>query len=190
MELSDSVFNAEYNAPLVNQVVQAYLANGHSGTKAQKSRSDVRGGGHKPWRQKGTGRARAGTSSSPIWRGGGVTFASRPVHRWMKVNRKMYRKAMCCILSELIRQQRLIGTPQFDIDAPKTRSLKDSLTNLELSNCLLVLSDPSENVQRAASNLKHVDVLPAAQVNPVDLLQYDRVLMDSDMLRRLEEQLG
>ena len=142
MELDDSVFCAEFNVPLVSQVVQAYLANGHTGTKAHKSRSDVQGGGHKPWRQKGTGRARAGTSRSPIWRGGGVTFAARPTHRHVKVNRKMYRKAMSCILSELIRQNRLIATSDFDIDAPKTSKLKTSLANLNLSNCLIVLSSP------------------------------------------------
>lgn len=190
MDLNDSVFGAEFNVPLVSQVVQAYLANGHIGTKAQKSRSDVQGGGHKPWRQKGTGRARAGTSRSPIWRGGGVTFAARPTHRQVKVNRKMYRKAMCCILSELIRQNRLVATTEFDIDAPKTSKLKTNLTNLNLSNCLIVLSNPSPNIQRAASNLKHVELLSSSRLNPVDLLHFDNVLMDSEALRRLEETLS
>lgn len=190
LELSDSVFGAEFNVPLVSQVVQAYLANGHVGTKAQKSRSDVRGGGHKPWRQKGTGRARAGTSSSPIWRGGGVTFAARPTHRHVKVNRKMYRKAMCCILSELIRQDRLIATTNFDIDAPKTSKLKDTLANLNLTHCLIVLSSPSQNLQRAASNLKHVQLLSSTRLNPADLLHFEKVLMDSDVLRKLEESLS
>ena len=190
IELNDSVFSAQFNVPLVSQVVQAYLANGHVGTKAQKSRSDVQGGGHKPWRQKGTGRARAGTSRSPIWRGGGVTFAARPTHRHVKVNRKMYRRAMCCILSELIRQKRLIATSEFDIDAPKTSQLKASLTNLELSNCLIVLSNPSQNLQRAASNLKHVELLSSTRLNPVDLLHFDKVLVDSEVLRKLEESLS
>lgn len=190
MELDDSVFSAEFNVPLVSQVVQAYLSNGHIGTKAQKSRSDVQGGGHKPWRQKGTGRARAGTSRSPIWRGGGVTFAARPSHRHVKVNRKMYRKAMSCILSELIRQNRLIATSEFDIDAPKTSKLKNSLSNLNLSNCLIVLSSPSQNIQRAASNLKHVELLSSTRLNPVDLLHFENVLMDSEVLRKLGESLS
>ena len=189
MELNDSVFSVEFNTPLVSQVVQADLANGHIGTKAHKSRSDVQGGGHKPWRQKGTGRARAGTSRSPIWRGGGVTFAARPTHRHVKVNRKMYRRAMCCILSELIRQQRLIATSEFDIDAPKTSQLQTSLSNLKLSNCLIVLSNPSQNLQRAASNLKHVELLSSTKLNPVDLLHYENVLVDSEVLRKLEESL-
>ena len=189
MELNDSVFSVEFNIPLVSQVVQAYLANGHIGTKAHKSRSDVQGGGHKPWRQKGTGRARAGTSRSPIWRGGGVTFAARPTHRQVKVNRKMYRRAMCCILSELIRQKRLIATSEFDIDAPKTAQLQTSLSNLKLSNCLIVLSNPSQNLRRAASNLKHVELLSSTRLNPVDLLHYENVLVDSEVLRKLEESL-
>ncbi len=190
MELDDSVFSAEFNVPLVSQVVQAYLSNGHIGTKAHKSRSDVQGGGHKPWRQKGTGRARAGTSRSPIWRGGGVTFAARPTHRHVKVNRKMYRKAMSCILSELIRQNRLVATTDFDIDAPKTSKLKTSLSNLNLSNCLIVLSSPSQNIQRAASNLKQVELLSSTRLNPVDLLHFENVLMDSEVLRKLGESLS
>ncbi|MCY3885529.1 MAG: 50S ribosomal protein L4 [Gammaproteobacteria bacterium] len=190
LELNDSVFGAELNVPLVSQVVQAYLANGHTGTKAHKSRSDVHGGGHKPWRQKGTGRARAGTSRSPIWRGGGVTFAARPTHRHVKVNRKMYRKAMCCILSELIRQNRLVATSKFDIDAPKTSKLKTTLADLNLSNCLLVLSNPSQNIQRAVSNLKHVELLSTSRLNPVDLLHFENVLVDSEGLKRLEESLS
>ena len=190
LELNDTVFGAGFNDALVHQVTQAYLTNGHTGTKAQKSRSDVQGGGHKPWRQKGTGRARAGTSRSPIWRGGGVTFAARPTVRHLKVNRKMYRRAMCCILSELIRQNRLIGTPEFDIDAPKTSKLKDTLNSLDLSNCLLVLSNPSENLQRATKNLKHVELLAANRLNPVDLLNFDKVLMDTDVLRQLESNLS
>lgn len=190
MELDESVFGAELNVPLVSQVVQAYLANGHTGTKAHKSRSDVQGGGHKPWRQKGTGRARAGTSRSPIWRGGGVTFAARPSHRRVKVNRKMYRKAMCCILSELIRQNRLVATSEFDIDAPKTSKLKTTLADLNLFNCLIVLSNPSQNVQRAVSNLKHVELLSTTRLNPVDLLNFDNVLMDIDVLKQLEESLS
>ncbi len=188
--LSDSVFSAEFNRALVSQVVQAYLSNGHKGTKAHKSRSDVQGGGHKPWRQKGTGRARAGTSRSPIWRGGGVTFAARPTKRYQKVNRKMYRRAMCCILSELVRQQRLVATSEFDIDSPKTSNLKNSLSTLDISNCLIILSNPSENLQRAASNLKHVSVLSPSRVNPVDLLNSDKVLVDAQILRQLEEKLS
>ena len=188
--LDDSIFSAEFNSALVSQVVQAYLSNGHRGTKAHKSRSDVQGGGHKPWRQKGTGRARAGTSRSPIWRGGGVTFAARPTTRSQKVNRKMYRRAMRCILSELVRQQRLVATSEFDIDSPKTSKLKDSLSTLDISNCLIILSNPSENLQRAASNLKHVSLLVPSRVNPVDLLNFDKILVDEQMLRQLESSLA
>ena len=190
MELNDSVFNADFNSPLVHQVVQSYLSNGHTGTKAQKSRSDVAGGGHKPWRQKGTGRARAGTSSSPIWRGGGRTFAARPHQKHWKVNRKMYRKAMCCILSELVRNDRLIGTSEFDIDLPKTAKLQQALQNLDLSYCLLVLSNPSSNLQRAAKNLPFVQILEPSRVNPVDLLNFDKILMDAETLRSLETRLS
>lgn len=190
LELNDAVFNVEFNAALVQQVVQAYLSNGHRGTKAQKSRSDVRGGGAKPWRQKGTGRARSGTRNSPIWRGGGVTFANKPFVAVQKVNRKMYRGAMRCILSELIRQQRITITESLDIDQPKTKLLQQTLHKLKLQNPIIVLTAPSENLQKAVSNLKNVSVQTSADVNPRLLVSADQLLMDVESIRELEARLA
>lgn len=190
LELNDAVFNVEFNAALVQQVVQAYLSNGHRGTKAQKSRSDVRGGGAKPWRQKGTGRARSGTRNSPIWRGGGVTFANKPFVAEQKVNRKMYRGAMRCILSELIRQQRITITESLDIDQPKTKLLQQTLHKLKLQNPIIVLTAPSENLQKAVSNLKNVSVQTSADVNPRLLVSADQLLMDVESIRELEARLA
>lgn len=190
LELNDAVFNVEFNAALVQQVVQAYLSNGHRGTKAQKSRSDVRGGGAKPWRQKGTGRARSGTRNSPIWRGGGVTFANKPFVAVQKVNRKMYRGAMRCILSELIRQQRITITESLDIDQPKTKLLQQTLHKLKLQNPILVLTAPSENLQKAVANLKNVSVQTSADVNPRLLVSADQLLMDVGSIRELEARLA
>ena len=190
VEFSDTVFAKDYNAPLVHQVVISYQSNGHDGTRANKSRSDVRGGGAKPWRQKGMGRARAGTIRSPIWRGGGVTFAATPHHRSMKVNRKMYRGAMRCIFSELIRTKRLTLVDNFDIDNPKTKQLKDKLTDLNLDETLLILSNPSANVKKAVSNLKQVKLISAQQINPVSLLKYQNVLVDKAVLQSVEGQLA
>ena len=190
LELNDAVFNVEFNAALVQQVVQAYLSNGHRGTKAQKSRSDVRGGGAKPWRQKGTGRARSGTRNSPIWRGGGVTFANKPFVAEQKVNRKMYRGAMRCILSELVRQQRITITESLDIDQPKTKLLQQTLHKLKLQNPIIVLTAPSENLQKAVSNLKNVSVQTSADVNPRLLVSADQLLMDVESIRELEARLA
>ncbi len=190
LELNDAVFNVEFNAALVQQVVQAYLSNGHRGTKAQKSRSDVRGGGAKPWRQKGTGRARSGTRNSPIWRGGGVTFANKPFVAVQKVNRKMYRGAMRCILSELIRQQRITITESLDIDQPKTKLLQQTLHKLKLQNPIIVLTAPSENLQKAVANLKNVSVQTSAGVNPRLLVSADQLLMDVESVRALEARLA
>lgn len=190
LELNDAVFNVEFNAALVQQVVQAYLSNGHRGTKAQKSRSDVRGGGAKPWRQKGTGRARSGTRNSPIWRGGGVTFANKPFVAVQKVNRKMYRGAMRCILSELVRQQRITITESLDIDQPKTKLLQQTLHKLKLQNPTIVLTAPSENLQKAVANLKNVSVQTSADVNPRMLVSADQLLMDVESIRELEARLA
>lgn len=190
LELNDAVFNVEFNAALVQQVVQAYLSNGHRGTKAQKSRSDVRGGGAKPWRQKGTGRARSGTRNSPIWRGGGVTFANKPFVAVQKVNRKMYRGAMRCILSELVRQQRITITESLDIDQPKTKLLQQTLHKLKLQNPIIVLTAPSENLQKAVANLKNVSVQTSADVNPRLLVSADQLLMDVESIRELEARLA
>ena len=186
LELSDTIFNAEFNEALVQQVVQAYLSNGHRGTKAQKSRSEVRGGGAKPWRQKGSGRARSGTRNSPIWRGGGVTFANKPFVSWQKVNRKMYRGAMRCILSELMRQQRITITESFDIDQPKTKLLQQTLQDLNLQNPTIVLTAPSTNLQKAVANLKNVSLQTSKNVGPPLLVNSEKLLIDVESIRELE----
>lgn len=190
LELADNVFAQAYNEPLVHQVVQTFLSNGHTGTRANKSRSDVRGGGAKPWRQKGTGRARAGTIRSPIWRGGGVTFAASPHHRSLKVNRKMYRGAMRCIFSELIRSQRICVVSEFDIDTPKTKSLQEKLNQLELTDVLIILSKPSEHLERAVANLKRVELQTPEKINPVSLIKFSKVLVDKAVLASVEGALA
>jgi large subunit ribosomal protein L4 len=189
VEISEAAFGREFNEALVHQVVVAYMAGGRQGTRAQKNRSDVRGGGRKPWRQKGTGRARAGTIRSPIWRGGGVTFAARPQDHSEKVNRKMYRGALQCILSELIRQERLVACETFSLDAPKTRGLLDELKKLDLSNVLIVCDDIDENLYLASRNLKDVDVRDVQGVDPISLLSHDKVLITVGALKKLEEAL-
>jgi len=188
--VSDDVFAADYNEPLIHQVVTAYLAGARSGTKAQKTRSDVRGGGAKPWRQKGTGRARAGTSRSPIWRSGGVTFAARPRDYGQKVNRKMYKGAMRSILSELIRQERLVAVAEFTLTAPKTKELVGKLKDLDLKGVLVVTDQPDENLYLAARNLYGVDVSDAKEIDPVSLIGYEKVLVTSAALKQFEERLA
>lgn len=188
--VADAAFGAAYNEPLVHQVVTAYLAGGRSGSKAQKSRSDVRGGGAKPWRQKGTGQARAGTSSSPIWAGGGVTFAARPRDFTQKVNRKMYRGAIRSMLSELVRQQRLLVTEEFTVDAPKTKQLRLKLKELGTDNVLIVVEGFDEKLWLAARNLPRVEVLEARSVDPVSLAKHDRVIMTVAAIKIVEERLG
>jgi len=190
VEISEAAFGREFNEALVHQVVVAYLAGGRQGTRAQKSRSDVRGGGRKPWRQKGTGRARAGTIRSPIWRGGGVTFAARPQDHGEKVNRKMYRGALQCILSELIRQERLVVCESFSVGAPRTRELLDALKKFELKNVLIVSDSVDENLYLASRNLKYVDVRDVQGIDPVSLLSHDKVLVTVGALKKLEEALA
>ena len=190
VELSEAAFGREFNEPLVHQVVTAYLAGARQGSRAQKSRSERRGGGRKPWRQKGTGRARAGTIRSPIWRGGGVTFAAKPQNHAQKVNRKMYRGALRCILSELIRQDRLVALDSFGVDSPKTKSLLKKLKDLELTNVLIVTEEVDENLYLAARNMKRVDVLDVAGVDPVSLIGHDKVLVTVGALKSLEEALA
>ena len=190
VEISDAAFGREFNEALVHQVVVAYLAGGRQGTRAQKNRSDVRGGGRKPWRQKGTGRARAGTIRSPIWRGGGVTFAARPQDHGEKVNRKMYRGALQCILSELIRQDRLVVCESFSVGAPRTRELLDALKKFELKNVLIVSDSVDENLYLASRNLKNVDVRDVQGIDPVSLLSHDKVLVTVGALKKLEEALA
>lgn len=190
VEVTDAAFAADYNEPLVHQVVTAFLAGARAGTKAQKSRSDARGGGRKPWRQKGTGNARSGSIRSPIWRGGGVTFAARPKDFSQKVNRKMYRGAMRSILSELVRQDRLVVVESFTVDAPKTKSLVDKLKALSLEDALIVVDADDANLQLAARNLHWAAVVQAPQANPVSLLAFDKVLITVPALKQLESRLG
>ncbi len=190
VEVSEVAFDREYNEALVHQVVVAYLAGARQGTRAQKTRSDVSGGGRKPWRQKGTGRARAGTIRSPLFRGGGVTFAARPQDHSQKVNRKMYRGALRCILSELIRQGRLVVTESVTLEQPKTRALVDMLKSLELSNVLIVSSEVDQNLFLASRNLKGVDVVDAQGVDPVALISHEKVLITVAALKSLEEALA
>ena len=190
IEVSDVVFGADFNEALVHQVVTAYMAGSRAGTKAQKSRSDVSGGGAKPFRQKGMGRARAGTNSSPIWRSGGVTFAARPRSYEQKVNRKMYRGALRSILSELLRQERLIAVSEFAVDAPKTKELVALLKNMELKEVLIVAQEPDENLYLAARNLRNVSVCSATEVDPVSLVGFDKVLVTADAMQKLEERLA
>ncbi len=190
IDVADTAFGADFNEPLVHQVVTAYLAGGRSGTKAQKRRSDVRGGGAKPWRQKGTGRARAGTSRSPIWVGGGRAFAARPRDFKQKVNRKMYRSAMRSMLSELVRQDRLLVMDEFGVSAPKTKELRVKLQELGTDNALIVVEGFDENLWLAARNLPHIEVLEARSINPVSLAKYAQVIVTVPAVKILEERLG
>jgi large subunit ribosomal protein L4 len=190
VQVSDAAFGREYNEALVHQVVTAYMAAGRAGTKAQKTRAEVRGGGIKPWRQKGTGQARAGSIRSPLWIGGGRTFAARPRDFSQKVNRKMYRGAMRAILSELIRQERLLVTPAMELDAPKTKLLAQKLKSLALPNVLIVIEAFDEKLHLAARNLPHVDVVPAAAVDPLSLARHQKVLVTVGALKMLEERLA
>mgnify|MGYP003396911743 FL=1 len=190
VELSEVAFGREFNEALVHQVVTAYLAGGRQGSKAQKSRGDVSGGGKKPFRQKGTGRARAGSIRSPIWVGGGKTFADRPQDWSQKVNRKMYRGAMQCILAELVRQDRLILVEEFAVAAPKTKELLAKLNDLNAVRALIVTDAVDENLYLAARNLPHVDVVDAAAIDPVSLIAFDKVVMSVAAAKKIEVELG
>ncbi|EPB99959.1 50S ribosomal protein L4 [Litchfieldella anticariensis FP35 = DSM 16096] len=190
VEVSDATFGKEFNEALVHQVVTAYLAGGRQGTRAQKNRSDVRGGGKKPWRQKGTGRARAGTIRSPLWRSGGVTFAARPQDHSQKVNRKMYRAAMRSILSELVRQERLVAVDEISVEAPKTKQLVAKLKELGLEKVLIVTEEVDEKLYLAARNIPNVDVVDVAAADPVSLVAFDKVLVTVSALRKFEEKLA
>lgn len=191
VDVSDNIFAREFNQDLVHQVVNAYQAAGRQGTKAQKSRSDVSGGGTKPWRQKGTGRARAGTSRSPLWRKGGVTFAGTNRDFSQKVNRKMYRAAMSAILSELVREERLAVVGGFELAEPKTKLLVSVLNDLSAEGkVLLVIEDEHEALVRAASNLHWVKVVLAHHVDPVSLVDCDKVIFTVEALKKVEEKLA
>jgi large subunit ribosomal protein L4 len=190
VELSEVAFGREFNEALVHQVVTAYLAGGRQGSKAQKSRGDVSGGGKKPFRQKGTGRARAGSIRSPIWVGGGKTFAARPQDWSQKVNRKMYRGAMQCIMAELVRQDRLILVDEFAVAAPKTKELLAKLNDLNATRALIVTDAVDENLYLAARNIPHVDVVDAAAIDPVSLIAFDKVVMSVAAAKKIEVELG
>ena len=190
VELSEVAFGREFNEALVHQVVTAYLAGGRQGSKAQKSRADVSGGGRKPFRQKGTGRARAGSIRSPIWVGGGKTFAARPQDWSQKVNRKMYRGAMQCILAELVRQDRLVLVEEFAVAAPKTKELLAKLNDFNATRALIVTDAVDENLYLAARNIPHVDVVDAAAIDPVSLIAFDKVVMSVAAAKKIEVELG
>ena len=190
VDLADRTFAAEYNEPLVHQVVTAYMARGRRGTKSGKSRAEVRGGGAKPWRQKGLGRARAGSIRSPIWRGGGATFAAKPRSFEQKVNRKMYRGAMRSILSELIRQERLLVVEDFVLDKPKTKDMVARLEALGLVDVLIVTADRDDVLMLAARNLYRVAVQRCAEVDPLSLLTYDKVVVTVAAAKRIEERFA
>jgi large subunit ribosomal protein L4 len=190
LEVGDTTFGVDFNEPLVHQVVTAYMAGARQGTKAQKTRSDVRGGGVKPFRQKGTGRARAGTIRSPLWRGGGVTFAARPRSFAQKVNRKMYRGAMRSILSELVRQERLVVVQSFGVAEPRTKVLVERLGQLGLDDVLIVVEQGERELELAVRNLHWAAVVEDRDVNPVSLLAFRKVLITAPALQRLEERLA
>jgi large subunit ribosomal protein L4 len=189
LEVSEATFGQKFNETLVHQVVTAYRAAGRAGTKRQKSRAEVRGGGKKPWAQKGTGQARAGSSRSPIWVGGGVTFAARPRDFSQKINRKMYRGAIRSMLSELARTDRLVVTDTIQLEAPKTRLLANQLKTWSLEKVLIVVEATDEKLYLAARNLPYVEVLEATALNPLALASYDKVLMTVAAVKRIEERL-
>jgi large subunit ribosomal protein L4 len=190
LEVSEDTFGQKYKESLVHQVVSACLSGARTGNAQQKSRSQVSGGGIKPWRQKGTGRARAGTSRSPIWRGGGKTFAATPRDYAQKINRKMYRAAMRSILSELVRQERLVAIDSFTVDAPKTRQLADKLGKLGLDSVLIVTVDADDNLYLAARNLPNVVVCDVASADPVSLIGFEKVLMTKAAIESIGERLA
>lgn len=190
IKVSDAVFGQDFKEALVHQVVTACLASARSGNSQQKNRALVSGGGIKPWRQKGTGRARAGTIRSPLWRGGGKVFASVPRSYAQKINRKMYRSAMRSILSELLRQDRLLTIESFGVDAPRTRELAGKLKDMGLDNVLIVTDAADENLYLAARNLPRVAVCEAGDADPVSLIGFDRILMTKGALKQIEERLS
>jgi len=188
--VSDDAFGKDFNQDLVHQAVVAYMAAGRQGSRAQKTRSEVSGGGKKPWRQKGSGRARAGTIRSPLWRTGGVTFAARPQDHTQKINKKMYRAAMRSIFSELARQDRLVVVEDFGIEEPKTKALMTKLGQLGLDNVLIVTEEVDRNLYLSSRNLHKVDVRDALGVDPVSLIGYEKVLVTVPGLKKVEEMVA
>ena len=190
IEVSEVAFGRDFNEALVHQVVNAYLAGGRQGTRKQKTRSEVSGGGRKPWNQKGTGRARAGTIRSPIWVGGGRAFAARPQDHSQKVNRKMYRAAMQCILAELVRQERLIVVETFELAEAKTKAMLVKLAEFGATDALIVTEVVETGLYLAARNIPKIDVVDAAGINPVSLVGSEKVIVTVAALKKIEELLG
>lgn len=190
VQVSDAIFGRAFNEDLVHQAVTAYLSGGRQGSRAQKNRSEVRGGGRKPWKQKGSGRARAGSTRSPIWRTGGVTFAARPQDHSQKLNKKMYRAALQSILSELARQDRLVVVESIDLDKPKTKLLQQKLNALNLDSVLIVSHEISENLYLSARNLPHVDVRDVNGADPVSLVRFEKVLITVPAMKKFDEVLA
>jgi large subunit ribosomal protein L4 len=190
IEVSEVAFGRDFNEALVHQVVTAYLAGGRQGTRKQKTRSEVSGGGRKPWNQKGTGRARAGTIRSPIWVGGGRAFAARPQDHSQKVNRKMYRAAMQCILAELVRQERLIVVETFELAEAKTKAMLVKLAEFNATDALIVTEVVETGLYLAARNIPKIDVVDAAGINPVSLVGSEKVIITVAALKKIEELLG
>lgn len=190
LKVSDSVFGVSFNEALVHQVLNTYMTQARAGTKAQKTRSEARGGGRKPWKQKGLGRARAGTIRSPLWRGGGVTFAARPKNYSKKLNKKMYRGAIRSILSELARQQRLTCIDEFIINAPKTKHAKEALQALGLNDVLIITDDVTSEMHLATRNIPKVDVIDTTEVNPYSLIGSNNVLITKAAMEKMETWLS
>jgi large subunit ribosomal protein L4 len=190
LEVSETTFGRDFNEALVHQVVVAFAANARQGSRAQKTRSEVSGGGKKPWKQKGSGRARAGTIRSPLWRSGGVTFAAKTQDFSQKINKKMYRGALKSIFSELVRQERLVVVEKFAIEAPKTKELVAKLKDFDLQDVLIVTPEVDENLFLAARNLYKVDVRDVNGIDPVSLIGFDKVLVTADAIKQIEEMLA
>jgi len=190
VSVSDGIFAADFNEPLIHQVLTSYMAGARAGTKAQKSRSEVRGGGRKPWRQKGLGRARAGTIRSPIWRGGGVTFAAKSQDHSKKINKKMYRGAMRSIFSELVRQDRLVCVDEFSVEEAKTKTVLKQLNELGLEEVLIITDEVTENLYLSTRNLSKVDVIDTDEIDPYGLIGFDKVLITKSALEKVEAWLA
>jgi large subunit ribosomal protein L4 len=190
LSVSETTFGREFNEALVHQVVVAYASAARQGSRAQKTRAEIAGSGKKPWRQKGTGRARSGSIKSPIWRSGGVTFAAKPQDHSQKVNRKMYRGALKSIFSELVRQERLVVVETFTVEAPKTKLLTQKLNDMNLKDVLIITSEVDENLFLAARNLYKVDVRDVAGIDPVSLIAFDKVVITVDAVKQVEEMLA
>ena len=190
LTVSETTFGREFNEALVHQVVVAYAAGARQGSRAQKSRAEVSGSGKKPWRQKGTGRARSGDIKSPIWRSGGVTFAAKPQEHSQKVNKNMYRGAIKSILSELVRQDRLVVVEKFEVEAPKTKVLVQKLKQMALDDVLIITANVDENLYLAARNLYKVDVRDVQGIDPVSLIAFEKVVMTVDAVKQIEEMLA